>query len=149
MTSFFTTATPNDPVFFQNFKFFARFARISKICQFSAEMFSQNLHQMTPYFGNFTPKKAQLFWIPHPMTPIFLRNPTPIVPCFFSGRHIPVTFIKKIALIVTRLTPPKIFTIEPPMNFVWFSLAQLVRSCTVNLFNSRYSQYRAPSIISS
>ena len=39
---------------------------------------------MTPYFRKFTPKKAQFFWISHPMTPFFLRNPTSNAPCFRS-----------------------------------------------------------------
>ena len=39
---------------------------------------------MTPYFRKFTPKKAQFFWISHPMTPFFLRNPSPNAPCFRS-----------------------------------------------------------------
>ena len=78
---FYANLTPNDHVFhysphrmtplFQNFnvklqKFFTRFSGISN-------------------FWKFTPKKAIFFfWIPHPMTPFLLRNPTPNAPCFRS-----------------------------------------------------------------
>ena len=59
-------------------------------CQFLAEKgeFSPKidkiLHQMTSFCWNFAPKKAQVFWIPHPMTPFFLQNPTPDAPYFHS-----------------------------------------------------------------
>ena len=79
------------PFFFkiwtQNFKFFGRFARISKILSifsWKRRIFTQIwqiLHQMTPFFEKFTPKKIQYIWIPHPMAPFFYEI---LHPCFQS-----------------------------------------------------------------
>ena len=53
-----------------------------------------NLHQMTSFLTSLHQKRPNFVWIPHPMTPFFLRNPTLVSPMFlFSGRCIPVTFI--------------------------------------------------------
>ena len=95
LTPFFTIqSTLNDP-FFSKFRckisIFSRASRaFQNFCQFSAEkrrIFTQILTKFTqndPIFLEVytQKKKKKKFWIPHPMTPFFLRNPTPIVPCF-------------------------------------------------------------------
>ena len=41
-----------------------------------------NLHQMTPYFGKFTQKKAQFLKIPHPITPFLCKKSYTDCPVF-------------------------------------------------------------------
>ena len=90
---FYANLTPNYPIFhysphrmtpfFQNFNLKFNFfcvlrGHFKNVVNFQWKKANftqiwQNLHRMTLYFGKFTPKKAQFFWIPHPMTPLFLR----------------------------------------------------------------------------
>ena len=71
-----------------HFKLFGRFARIFNF-QLKKANFHSNLTKFAPndpppHSGKFTPKKAQFFQIPHPMTPFFLQNPTRNALCFRS-----------------------------------------------------------------
>ena len=91
--------TPNDHVFHCSphpmTHFFKQFqCKISKFSQLSAKTgnfspkFDQIYTKFPHLFGNFTPKRTQFFWIPHPMTPFLLWNPTPNTPsCSLVGTY--------------------------------------------------------------
>ena len=65
-------------------KYFVNFHWFSAVKRRIFTQIWQKLHWMTPYFGKFSPKMANLFLIPHPMTFFFLWNPTLNAPCFRS-----------------------------------------------------------------
>ena len=103
MTPFFTTVNTQWPLFFQNFSVKFQFSgAFQKFCQYSAEKDEFSL-KFDKFYTKWHPICGRFFvlfcfvlfcfvFISHLITPFFLRNLTPIAPCFFL-RHIPVTFI--------------------------------------------------------
>ena len=109
---FYANLTPNDSIFhysshlmtlfskFLNVKFQifrVIFMHFQTFCQFQLKKanFHSNLHGITPYFGKFTPEKAEFFGIPHPMSqwPPFFYKIVHRMPPFFVGTYLSLSYL--------------------------------------------------------